>query len=491
MLEEQGGSYGNRSNKEFDGFFGSFGVGFSQFVDMDGVPPLEFVSAVQEIATGDLGVGVFRVNTSTTLQTLAFVRFTGSDRLAVAVGHIDDDGLLDLVFIGTDTNGDSFAGYALQTSPLNFDDAVTVLTVNDDFRRGVDTADIDGDGVDEMFFSFSSQLAIVTRDSGGGTESQFLNVRDRGTVLAHDIDNDGDRDLLLGQSQELTAELDLFVAENMGAASSPQFSLRNVPVSGGTNFLGLFDFNQDGAPDVVTAGLRGGVGLVSAQANDGEVTGEFDVLPLDSLVCPEISALRLEDRNADGRPEIDFAGRCGPQLRLELYQQESNAALTSSTVVVAEQTLTDRPSALFDFNLDGMVDLLERNDVALSDGTGRSDNVESALESRSLERPSVLELGALGDYRLFDFSFSPTALYELKVDGLGSTFELAVAGASGVDPFTTCDLDDDGELELYAADNSDLLAIPISDGTFGVPTRVRVANRISGVQCGDVDEDGR
>ena len=116
----------------------------------------------------------------------------------------------------------------------------------------VSAADVDGDGLDDLYVCVRWGKNLLLRNRGDGTFEECaarygLDVDGRNTVaLFADFDNDGDADLLLGRSLERS----LFLVNDAG-----RFQPHPNPVSGGelpwlVTSASAADFNNDGLLDV-------------------------------------------------------------------------------------------------------------------------------------------------------------------------------------------------------------------------------------------------
>ncbi len=146
----------------------------------------------------------------------------------------------------------------------------TYKAVHYDHGNGVAVADVDGDGLDDLYFVTQVGANGLWRNLGGGrfedvTEAAGVGVADRIGVTASfaDIDNDGDPDLYV-----TTVRGGNVLFENDGAGT-----FRDITAAAGLGYVGhssgavFFDYDRDGRLDlfltnvgVYTTDLIGGDG---------------------------------------------------------------------------------------------------------------------------------------------------------------------------------------------------------------------------------------
>ncbi|PSQ85282.1 MAG: hypothetical protein BRD30_10820, partial [Bacteroidetes bacterium QH_2_63_10] len=225
-----------------------------------------------------------------------------------------------------------------------------------------------------------------------------------------DLDDDGDRDLVVGNNQEpgaTSARLHHF--ENVGTSTTPVFERRPAPLlpdaESGFNFVPAFsDVDADGDPDLFLGTFSGTVrfyrntGTAESPQFEREPSGDVE-LPQGNFATPA-----LVDIDADGDQDL-FLGSSSAEGTVSFYRNEGTPETPDFTL--AAETYSDIRAgesrthpAFADRNGDGAPELYLGTSVGLkvyeNTGTPQSAAFESAPDS--LARPfRPLVAPALGD----------------------------------------------------------------------------------------------
>ena len=275
-----------------------------------------------------------------------------------AVGDVDGDGNLDLVFANAGQNrvcmGDGSGGFTCRD-----------VSANSLESDGVAIGDLDGDGhVDAVFENHGPNQVCMGDGSGGfvchdlGAEDEFI-----GIVALGDFDSDRRLDVVGSGRWELHR---LCLGDGVGGFACRDFGADSNSVYGARD-IAVGNLNSDGDLDVVFAN---GMGPNRSCLGDG--SGGF--------TCRDVSANRsqsngveLGDLNGDGNLDAVFAQGAGL----------NRACLGDGSGGFACRDIPSRPNgskaiALGDLDGDGILDLVSRSYlefglpslVCLGDGSG-------------------------------------------------------------------------------------------------------------------------
>ncbi|NNE35655.1 MAG: VCBS repeat-containing protein [Rhodothermales bacterium] len=241
-------------------------------------------------------------------------------RSVPAFGDADGDGDADMV-VGSSLSSSEGASLAVLTRTGDAQNPEFQLTDLDfleldaGFNYSPTFADIDADGRIDLFVGlFNGRIVFmkgVETDPFFEVESLFFSNIDVGsdaTPAFGDIDNDGDLDLLVGES---AGTLNLF--ENTGSAEAPVFAseIANFDsVNVGQNSRPqLFDWDGDGDLDVILGGgFRGSMVAI----NTGSPTSlTLDVPALLDIGTGYMSSASFVDVDADGDMDLVSGDRSG------------------------------------------------------------------------------------------------------------------------------------------------------------------------------------
>jgi len=317
--------------------------------------------------------------------------------LAVAAGDVDLDGDLDLVF-GTyrDVPGGQNRLYLNNGTGLFADATARRMQAYDASTHAVALGDIDGDGdLDVIFGNGGSSLPRQNQlnlNDGTGVFIQPLFPRlpsdndDTRAVVLGDLDRDGDLDVIFGNHGQNRVHFN----NGVGKYTVP-------PVGGllagsdNTEDLALGDVDRDGFLDLVC----GSQPQYRLYLNDG--TGRYaDATPARMSVDSDYSqAVALGDVDGDGDLDIVFANN----LQNRLYVNDGLGRYMDATAArMPADTDFTYAVALRDADGDGDLDVILANQTIpsrfyLNDGAGR---FLDATAVRMLARDTA-RAAALGD----------------------------------------------------------------------------------------------
>ncbi len=398
--------------------------------------------------------GVFGAGGSPGLPdaTLGGVAMAG-DRSAVAVADLDRDGSLDILSASTESHTLSLF---LQKEPGVFGnradpalpDGVLGSATSTADPRSVATGDLDGDGdVDILSANFSGDTVTVFFQKAPGVYGArgdpaepdlTLGTRDTtpspASIMAIDLDNDGDLDILSGSAASNT--MNVFHQRFRGSLldegdpTQPDVVLGGPGATDSPRSVAAADIDRDGDLDLISANRRSNTLTVFLQRSPGVFGWEGDpAQPNLTLGGPEstLDPRSVVAADLDGNMYVDlvsanYSGNCltvFSQLSPGVFGKSGNPAQPNH--VLGGEGITDRPAAVVaaDLDRDGDLDLI----AALSQGQ---------------------RLGSLGIF-----------LQEGSGSGVLAAEPVQLAAAHFPNSLATADVDSDGAHDLISVHRRD------------------------------------
>ena len=319
-LNDGAGNYTEVEDTPFDGSFS----GAAAFSDIDGDGDEDV------LITGDNGterMAKLYTNDGTGEFTEVMgTPFTGVTGGSIAFSDVDADGDNDVLLTGIDNSFDVFSKLYLNDGAGNFSE-LPDTPFAPVFNGAVAFADIDGDNDEDLLIigGESSSEGVAKLYSNDGTGS-FTEVADtpfpgvvRGDVAFTDIDNDGDKDLIItGQIELFVGSAGLYTNDGTGVFSE----VENTPFDSVYNSaLAFSDIDNDGDEDLLITGRNNAdERIAKLYSNDGlggfsEVIGtQFDPV--------EFGAVAFSDVDNDGDNDVLITGRTNPERSAKFYAND-------------------------------------------------------------------------------------------------------------------------------------------------------------------------
>ena len=264
------------------------------------------------------------------------------------------------------------------------DAAITYKAAHYDHGNGLGVADVDSDGLPDLYFTTQWGISQLWRNLGDGvfediTSKAGVGLPDQSAVTASfaDIDNDGDPDLFV-----TTVRHGNHLFENLGRGQFQDITKRaNLDYSGHSSGATFFDYDRDGLLDlllvnvgVYTTGEKGrrGFDLAYPDAFSGHLfpeRTEYSILyrNLGDRRFKDVSkatGLRdggwsgdatFTDLNQDGYPDVYIVNMQGDD---HYYENQGGRSFVDKTAQYFPKTPWGAMGLkFFDYNQDGLMDL--------------------------------------------------------------------------------------------------------------------------------------
>jgi hypothetical protein len=437
----------------------------------------------------------------------AGVQYEAGLSVSAAVGDLNHDGSLDVVYSGPPT-GSGIVQILLGKGDGTFQVGARYASLTQ--QQPVTVTDIDGDGnLDIMVGNGQQGLYVQDSDDKLAPMMQFLLGRGDGTFVGApvytqkpittfangDFNGDGNSDVL-AYSVNNNGPGSLIVLPGDGAGNLGTAINSAVKVAPAT--IVAADMNGDGKPDAVLAGnsLTGPVVSVLLNQGNGTFAGEHDyALP------GSPASLTTGDFNGDGIMDVAVGvggsngGGSGASGVYVLLGQRDG---TLTAPVKIDSSLDPVSLAVRDLNGDGRTDLVIADQGFFAPGGGQVNGAlhiylgnadgtftTAAAPSTSATNYSLVALGDLngdgnpdlivaGNVAGTTIGIGTPNIYTLLGNGDGTfqpahTNSLAGKDGIGAQSITLADFNGDGKLDVVIGNSNDFVEVLLGygDGTFG------------------------
>ena len=489
---------------------GSF-AGTSWYVNTDGKALFGSSTSISEIGASSLSIG--DLNADGSLDLIGTINDVGGNRVAwiensrgnfgtyqtistnvdspvsVAAADLDGDGDVDVASASSLDN--KIAWYANVDGFGNFGTQIAVA--NDaQLAASVAVADLDGDGDQDLLSASTGDSKVAwyeNTDSLGqfGTPKLLSsNAKSIDSVMAADLDGDGDEDALLTYLDGSTSQV--LWRENVDGAGD--FGKNRIILDGVTRAsASAADLDGDADLDVLVHSLA--TGILTWYANSG--TGTFS----QETVISGSAARWYNATDIDGDNDLDLLITSGTGIGWhENIDGQGNfgTVRTISTGNFGSPIAADIDG---DLNLDVVVSSPMEKAVWFSNigqgifgaerVIGNDDSVADLVETGDLDGDGDPDV-------ILSRHDDKITWYENK-DGLGAfEFRQTIDGGHGSDIVRAIDLDGDTDVDIVSRGILDGRIVWHAnidgEGTFGTPFTISHDTSVLSLDVGDLDRDG-
>jgi hypothetical protein len=321
------------------------------------------------------------------------------------------------------------------------------------------TADLDGDGDQDMVYSIFSSDRIVWIENDGtgnfvGGEKLISTLADGpSSLFSADLDNDGDIDVM--SASFLDKKIAWYENDGLGNFGVQQIISSSV---NSANFVYASDLDSDGYLDVLSISLINDE--IAWYKNDG--SANFGTQRIISSTANGANCVYASDLDDDG--DFDILSSSFNDDKIAWYENTDGMGTFGGEQIIT--TLAGRASYVYsaDLNNDGSMDVLssslDDNKIAWyeNDGNGVF-GVQQIISSNAMEAYMVraADMDADGDMDVLSASYDDDKIAWYENDGTGNFVleNIVSSSANGANSVYASDLDNDGDLDLISSSDLD------------------------------------
>lgn len=327
-------------------------------LDGDGDPDIilsGYIGSADEIAKiyRNNGNGYFQEINSGTLYRL--------QQSGNALGDIDGDGDLDLIHTGwaAELSSDVMSRIYFNDGNMNFSTS-TPDYLTEIYHSSIALGDIDGDGDLDMIFAgmvnyYDPPISKIYRNSGNGTFSEIhagtLPGIAIGAVRLGDIDGDGDLDLIM------TGNGISKIFRNNGSGLFTEIHTNSLPLIGRST-AELGDLDGDGDLDLFLSGRVKGSSTTISTVYQNDGNGQFTAIYSDTLKGAEYNSSAIGDLDGDGDLDIILSGNSHTDGVISIIYINNGNGFFTETLSGNLTGVEHSSTALADIDGDGDLDFI-------------------------------------------------------------------------------------------------------------------------------------
>jgi hypothetical protein len=407
----------------------------------------------------------------------------------VAAADVDGDGDLDV--LASSQSDDTIAWYENTDGQGTFG-SEQVITAAADGARSVVAADIDGDGdLDVLAASGNDDTIAWFANTNGlgsfGTEQVITATADGAiTVFAADLDGEGDLDVLTAS----TTDGEIRWYENTNGLGS--FALGQVLWTGGVSTAIAADVDDDGDLDVLSS-FAGGDTIAWHENTDG--LGSFGPQQVITTLADFAAFVSAVDLDQDG--DLDAVSASQFDDEIAWYENADGQGSFGPQQILSTAADGARSVVAADIDRDGDADLLTASNTDHTIAWYENQTIHRRVvwrEAQGGEGPRIsgMPVDVDGDG---DLDVLEAGAWHENVDGRGAFGPPQPIPTLANSPFAAADIDGDGDPDVVSG-TSTLPLSPVAwhentdgQGSFG-PGQPIAMRPASEVFAADVDGDG-